>query len=150
MDRSVGACCSANRHCNSHLASFSMLCTRQNSRHWVPTLFSPRSVNRFRRLLCRKLPNIGHYFFLLVLGPAHKLWPKHFPEVSFEEAGLPWRMPWLPNRRTTTGVAVESTRVLLGLHNISMLSFQLLAAPDPGVLASCRRRSSIRRACPPH
>ena len=59
LDRSVGPYRPAHRHCNSPLASCSMLCTRQNSRHWVPTLFNPRNVNRFSRLLCRRLPNTG-------------------------------------------------------------------------------------------
>ena len=43
----------------SYPASFSMLCTRQYSRHCTPTLCRPRSVNRFNRLLCRMLPNTG-------------------------------------------------------------------------------------------
>lgn len=41
------------------LAIFSMLCTRQNSRHCVPTLSLPRSVKRLSRLLWRRLANTG-------------------------------------------------------------------------------------------
>lgn len=33
-----------------------MLCTRQYSVHCVSTFFRPRSVNRSRRLLCRRFP----------------------------------------------------------------------------------------------